>query len=65
MRYIIIPLAIILYLYWSYKAIDNLIDCYKNPYLDGDDAEDYTYAWLLTHLSILLGIILYFTIIYW
>lgn len=62
MRYIIIPLAIILYLYWSYKAIDNLIDCYKNPYLDVGDAEDYTYGWLLTHLSILFGTIL---IKYW
>jgi len=65
MRYIIIPLTILLYLYWSYKAIDNLIDCYKNPYLGGDSAEDYTYAWFLTHLSILFGIILYFIIKYW
>jgi len=55
MRYIIIPIVIILYIYWSYRAIDDLIDCYKNPYLDGTDAEDYTYGWLLTHLSILFG----------
>ena len=65
MRYIIIPIAIILYLYWSYKAIDNLIDCYKNPYLDGGSAEESTYAWFLTHLAILTGIILYFIIKYW
>jgi hypothetical protein len=65
MRYIIIPIVIILYIYWSYRAIDNLIDCYKKPYLDGTDAEEYTYGWLLTHLSILFGIILYFIIKYW
>ena len=65
MRYIILPILIILYTYWSYKAIDNLIDLYKNPYLDGTNAEDYTYGWLLTHLSILFGIILYFIIKYW
>ena len=65
MRYIIIPIAIILYIYWSYRAIDNLIDLYKNPYLDGTDAEDYTYGWLLTHLSLLFAIILFFIIRYW
>ena len=65
MRYIIIPLTILLYLYWSYKAIDNLIDCYKNPYLGGTDAEDYTHGWIATHLFILAWILMYLTIKYW
>lgn len=65
MRYVIIPLIIICYLYWSYKSIYNIIDYYKNPYLDVNNVKELTCAWVVTHLCILSGIILCFIIKYW
>lgn len=32
MRYIIIPLAILLYIWWSYYSIKDLVREYKNDY---------------------------------
>ena len=65
MRYIIIPLAIILYILWSYKSIKDLIRTYKDPWLDGTDCKDYTYGWLLLHLSIICGALVFLIIKYW
>ena len=65
MRFIIIPLVIILYILWSYKSIKDLIKCYKNPYKDGTGLEESTYVWTLFNLSIIFGVLIFLTIKYW
>lgn len=61
MRYIIIPLAIILYLIWSYKSIKNLIkDFYY--YFNYDFS---TVFWSILHMTLIFMIIIELSFRYW
>lgn len=51
MRYIIIPLLIILYIIWSYKSIKDMIKSYKNDTYH----EEYTVFWIICHVITIFG----------
>jgi len=60
MRYIIIPLVIILYIWWSYKSIKSL----RN-----NNAKEFAEFWLIVHIVLPAGYLLFklteFTINNW
>ncbi len=66
MRYVIIPLAIILYFYWTYKTVVDFIKTYKeiekNPKAE---IEGYTAAYLLLHIALIAGSLIHITIKFW
>jgi hypothetical protein len=59
MRYIIIPLLIMLYIYWSYISIKDIIK-YSNRQWEG-----YTIIYINFHTIILLFTIIISIIYYW
>lgn len=61
MRYIIIPLAILLYLIWSYKAIKNLLEDFDH-YFNYDSS---TLIWSFLHIILILVTIGGLSFKYW
>jgi hypothetical protein len=59
MRYIIIPLVIVLYIIWTVKSVKNLAK-YGLWYCD-----DYALFWFVFHLLLLLASIVTLSILYW
>ena len=61
MRYIIIPIAIILYIWWSYKSVKEIIQ-YNRPWYNESDS---TSTWrVLTAIGLFIVLAL-FSILNW
>jgi len=61
MRYIIIPLLIILYGWWGVASIIEFIKHPKYP----DSPDNWAYAWVELTASILFVALVFFSIKYW
>lgn len=61
MRFIIIPLLLIGYLFWSYISIKDTIYCKKNNTI----VELYTICWWIITGSVLGSILSIFSFLYW
>ena len=62
MRYIIIPLAIILYIWWAGCALKDIKNNFSNTWYYKKDSTD---IWLTFNVTILIIIISWFSIKYW
>ena len=60
MRYVIIPIAIILYIWWSYKSIKDLWHCRY-----GLEIDDSTALWIILMIIFATVTISRLSIIYW
>lgn len=65
MRYIIIPLLIILYLWWTYKSIKDLIKALLEKNTLNAEVEIYTFFRFLIHSVIICLSLLFLIIKYW
>lgn len=67
MRYIIIPLLIILYIIWTYIFIKDIIKYGMNKctYLFYPETNALTGLWLLIHFFLSVGGLMYVIITYW
>ena len=75
MRYVIIPLFVMLYAWWTISVIRDLIDSMrvhkrlkKQPGYDGyitDYTTDSTDIWLTIHVSIVILAIFALSLLYW
>lgn len=77
MRYVIIPLLIILYMWWTVNVVRDLISSIKiyrsikrrvHKYYEGcalDYTEQSTDVWLIIHIFAAVIVLLILSIIYW
>lgn len=59
MRYVILPLAAILYIIWCYESIKELINYGLML------SKDRTQAWVVIHCIALIATIIHLSIVYW
>lgn len=60
MRWIIIPLIVILYIFWSYKSIQDILTGCRYPY-----SETYRDFWEVITCLLIIVTVGYFSIKYW
>lgn len=65
MRYIIIPLLILLYIYWSYKSIKNIRKENKSNIELSNDEIFSTVVWFIVTIIPIGAFIIIFCIKYW